>query len=190
MASHDKNYSAGEAKGQAQVKVDQMMGKGREATKIAKDGANTAKDKVVDTAEATRGQAQSAGKTAVPAKDKTGGLLQQTGDQVMNMAMGATDAVKHTLGIGCTEPVKTGEATKGQAQKGIDQAGSYLKEKTEATKGTAQSARKTAVAEEEKTGGLLQQTGGQVKNMAVGATNAVKNTLGFGGTAENTTTKD
>uniref|UniRef100_A0A9I9DSD0 Late embryogenesis abundant protein 1-like n=1 Tax=Cucumis melo TaxID=3656 RepID=A0A9I9DSD0_CUCME len=76
MASHQDNLShkAGETVGQAQVKKDEMMNQ------------PTAHD-------------QSATQTASDLKDQAANFLQQTGEQVKNMAQGAAEAVKNTLGM-------------------------------------------------------------------------------------------
>ncbi|KAK4406019.1 UNVERIFIED_CONTAM: Late embryogenesis abundant protein 1 [Sesamum angustifolium] len=58
----------------------------------AKDTMNQARDKASEAAENTQGQAQLR-------KEETAGFLQQTGEQVVNMAQGALDGVKNTLGM-------------------------------------------------------------------------------------------
>ncbi|KAF3457486.1 hypothetical protein FNV43_RR02144 [Rhamnella rubrinervis] len=57
-----------------------------------KETANAAKDRA---ANAT----QSASQSAEQKKDEAAGFLQQTGEQVKNMAQGAVDTVKNTLGM-------------------------------------------------------------------------------------------
>ncbi|KAL8542568.1 hypothetical protein ACS0TY_003444 [Phlomoides rotata] len=43
--------------------------------------------------------AESGKETSQAGKEKTGGILQHTGEQVKRMATGATDAVKRTVGM-------------------------------------------------------------------------------------------
>ncbi|KAJ1413406.1 seed maturation protein PM30 [Sesbania bispinosa] len=52
-----------------------------------------AKEKASEMGQSTKESAQSG-------KDNTGGFLQQTGEKVKDMAQGATEAVKQTLGMG------------------------------------------------------------------------------------------
>ncbi|WRX12629.1 hypothetical protein QQP08_005116 [Theobroma cacao] len=54
------------------------------------EATQEAKDKTYQTGQAAKESAKSA-------KEKTGGILQQTGETVMNKAQGATVAVKHTF---------------------------------------------------------------------------------------------
>ncbi|GKG21132.1 hypothetical protein Tco_0383727, partial [Tanacetum coccineum] len=62
------------------------------------------KDKASDMARSTK-------ETAEAGKDKTGGMMQKTGEAVKNMAAGATEAVKNTLGMGGNE--ESGHTTSG-----------------------------------------------------------------------------
>lgn len=86
------------------------------------------------------------------------------------------------------------EQATGEAHEKKDEAGSYVSDKTGAVKEKAEGAaqatkekvseiaekgKETAQAGKEKTGGILQKTGEQVKSMAQGAADAVKNTLGM-----------
>ena len=57
---------------------------------------------------------ESAKDTAEAGKEKTGGIIQRTGEQVKSMAQGAADAVKHTFGMAETDeddPTKTTSTT-------------------------------------------------------------------------------
>ncbi|ERN15862.1 hypothetical protein AMTRI_Chr07g76660 [Amborella trichopoda] len=85
-------YKAGEARGHAQAKTDEWI-------QSAKDTANAAKDKTCDAAESARDSAQQS-------KDETSNFFAQTGEQMMNMAQGAVDSVKSTLGVGDQQPKK------------------------------------------------------------------------------------
>ncbi|KAK0596110.1 hypothetical protein LWI29_012921 [Acer saccharum] len=97
QAAKDKTYQTAEA---AKDKTVQ-------AAKATQDKAGQAtqatKDKTSDTADATKKKSQETGQatrdSAEAGKEKTGGILSQTGDQVKNMAQGATDAVKRTFGF-------------------------------------------------------------------------------------------
>ncbi|KAK1577474.1 hypothetical protein Q3G72_022068 [Acer saccharum] len=246
MASHNTSYKAGEAKGQAQEKTNQMMDKTAQTAQAAKDKtfqtAEAAKDKTVqtaqaakekatqtgqavkdktsETADATKKKSQETGQVARDSteagKEKTGGILSQTGDQVKSMAQGAADAVKHTFGFDSTcedqgdqarhdttketaqaakdKTVQTAQAAKdkaGQAAQAakdkVGQTAQAARDKTsdtaDATKKksqeTGQVARDSSEAGKEKTGGILSQTGEQVKSMAQGASDAVKHSFGF-----------
>ncbi|KAJ8530687.1 hypothetical protein K7X08_023568 [Anisodus acutangulus] len=78
---------AGESHGQAQAKTEQMA-----------ESAKSTAHSMVDKAE---NATQSAQESAQQNKDQQNpGFLQQTGEQVINMAQGAVDGVKNTLGIG------------------------------------------------------------------------------------------
>lgn len=96
MASHDQSFRAGEAKGQAQEKtnqtMDSMKGKAEAAKNKTYATAEAAKDKTKETADAARDK-------AYEGKEKTGGILQKTGEQMKNMAHNAADAVKNTFGM-------------------------------------------------------------------------------------------
>ncbi|KAL2463489.1 Uncharacterized protein Fot_53145 [Forsythia ovata] len=59
----------------------------------AKNTTQSAHDKACDVANNTEAQAQQS-------KEENAGFLQQTGEQVANMAQGAIDGVKNTLGMG------------------------------------------------------------------------------------------
>ncbi|KAL4308326.1 hypothetical protein GQ457_01G017990 [Hibiscus cannabinus] len=109
MASHGQSYRAGQAEGRAREKGEQMK-------ESVKEKGEAAKQKTLETAEAikdkTRGgggagstdqkskeTSASAKARAEEAKEKSGGILQQTGDKVKNMAQGATETVKNTFGL-------------------------------------------------------------------------------------------
>ncbi|KAI3518487.1 hypothetical protein L2E82_35057 [Cichorium intybus] len=87
-----KNMSAGEAYGHAEAKAENAAG-------AAKDTVNKAQDKAADAASDASGQAQLK-------KEEASSVLQQTGEQVANMAQGAYDGVKNTLGVGESQQKK------------------------------------------------------------------------------------
>ncbi|KAA8527839.1 hypothetical protein F0562_035292 [Nyssa sinensis] len=89
MSSAQSNAPSGQSpaqsRGQAQAKTEEWV-------QSAQHTANRACDKMADSKEeAQRGKEQSAG------------FLQQTGEQVMNMAHGAIDGMKNTLGVNNNE---------------------------------------------------------------------------------------
>ncbi|MED6200370.1 hypothetical protein PIB30_084380 [Stylosanthes scabra] len=81
MSSAQQNYNAGQAKAQTEASYQ-----------AAKDSASAAADRA-KAAYNTEGQAREEN------KDEAAGFLQQTGEQVKNMAQGAVDSVKHSLGM-------------------------------------------------------------------------------------------
>ncbi|KAL1330357.1 hypothetical protein HN51_047591 [Arachis hypogaea] len=81
MSSAQQSYNAGQAKAQTEASFQ-----------AAKDSASAAADKA-QAAYNTTGQAREEN------KEEAAGFLQQTGEQVKNMAQGAVDTVKHTLGM-------------------------------------------------------------------------------------------
>ncbi|XP_050133767.1 late embryogenesis abundant protein 7 isoform X2 [Malus sylvestris] len=110
MASQDQrqSYRAGEAKGQAQEKTNQVMGtvgnKAQEERNKAAEKAEQAKEKAWETKETAQQKAEEAAQktkeTAQYGKEKASGIMQQTGEQMKHMAQGAADAVKGTFGLG------------------------------------------------------------------------------------------
>ncbi|KAH7859158.1 hypothetical protein Vadar_032320 [Vaccinium darrowii] len=72
---------AGQAHGQAKAKTQEWV-------QTAQSTANKACDKTANTKE-----------EAQQGKEQSAGIIQQTGEQVMNIAQGAIDGVKNTLGI-------------------------------------------------------------------------------------------
>ncbi|XP_011073738.1 late embryogenesis abundant protein 1 [Sesamum indicum] len=78
-------FNAGQTHGQTQAKAENW-------TESAKSTANAAHDKACDMAGDSQGQAQRS-------KEENAGLLQQTGEQMVNMAQGAIDGMKNTLGM-------------------------------------------------------------------------------------------
>ncbi|KAL5698084.1 hypothetical protein ACHQM5_029166 [Ranunculus cassubicifolius] len=95
MASNDQSYKIGEAKGQTQEKAGHMMDGVKDTAQAAKakvTGEKTAGDHVNETAQATRDTAQAG-------SEKTGNAFTATGDKIKEVAGGATDAVKNTLGM-------------------------------------------------------------------------------------------
>ncbi|KAI3832266.1 hypothetical protein MKX03_011981 [Papaver bracteatum] len=84
--SSNQSFNAGATKGHAQAKTQEWV-------ESAKDTAQSARDKTADAA-------QSASDSAQQKREEASGFLQQTGEQVINMAQGAMDSVKSTLGVG------------------------------------------------------------------------------------------
>ncbi|KAH7833944.1 hypothetical protein Vadar_011294 [Vaccinium darrowii] len=72
---------AGETHGQTQAKTEEWV-------QSAQNTADKACDKMADSRE-----------SAQQGKEQSAGFIQQTGEQVMNMAQGAIDGVKNTLGM-------------------------------------------------------------------------------------------
>ncbi|KAA8548906.1 hypothetical protein F0562_000590 [Nyssa sinensis] len=161
-------HNAAQTHGQAQAKKEDWV-------QSAQNTAKKACDKTADNPEqAQRGKEQSAG------------FLQQTGEQVMSMAQGAIDGVKNTLGVN-NEKSTHGHGHEVNNEKSTHGHGHEAK-----TEDWVQSAQNTAnmacdkMADnpeqaqrgKEQSAGFLQQTGEQVMNMAHGAIDGVKNTLG------------
>ncbi|GJW04657.1 hypothetical protein Tco_1563513 [Tanacetum coccineum] len=109
-----------ESKDQAGTKVSEtstaVVDKASQIAQSTQETAVAGKDVVVDKASQI---AQSTQETAVAGKENTGGVLQSTGETIMNVArstgetvvnaaQGATETVKNTLGMGTktTTPVK------------------------------------------------------------------------------------
>lgn len=99
--------------------------------------------------------------TAQAAKDKVSGATQATKDR-------ASD---------------TSQAAGGRAHETKENAGGYM-DTAKAKLSETHSARDTAEAGKDKTGGAIQTTTEQVKNAAAGAADAVKNALGMNGNAD------
>ncbi|PWA97660.1 late embryogenesis abundant protein Dc3 [Artemisia annua] len=76
-----------------------LQSTGETVMNYAKGGTENVKNTLGMGTPTTTKVARSTQDTAVAAKDKTGGVLQTTGDSVMNAAQGATESVKNTLGI-------------------------------------------------------------------------------------------
>ena len=81
MSSAQQNFNAG----QNQAKAEDWMQSTKESASAAADRAHAA--------------ANTTGQTAEQNKEEAAGFLSQTGEQVKNMAQGAVDSVKHTLGM-------------------------------------------------------------------------------------------
>ncbi|MCL7050329.1 hypothetical protein MKW94_026071 [Papaver nudicaule] len=88
--SANQSFNAGATKGHAQAKTQEWV-------ESAKDTAQTARDHVADAANSTSDSAQQK-------KEEASGFLQQTGEQMMNMAHGAAETVKNTLGMNDNNP--------------------------------------------------------------------------------------
>ncbi|XP_052206916.1 late embryogenesis abundant protein 1-like [Diospyros lotus] len=74
-------FSAGQTHGQARAKTEDLV-------QSAQSTANAASEKLADS-----------GDSAQQHKEEAAGFIQQTGEQVVQMAQGAIDGVKNTLGI-------------------------------------------------------------------------------------------
>ncbi|OMP00150.1 hypothetical protein COLO4_12891 [Corchorus olitorius] len=107
MASHKQSYQAGQAEGRARERGEQMKDNIKDKAEAAKqktfEAAQQAKDKTFQTSQAAKEKSQQSGhatgEKAEEARDKSAGILQQTGERMRNMATGAADAVKHTFGM-------------------------------------------------------------------------------------------
>ncbi|CAN6464756.1 unnamed protein product [Victoria cruziana] len=86
MADSRQMFRAGQAKGQAEEKTEQWIDS-------AKDTAHAAGEKACEAA-------QSAADSAEHCQQQAPSFLQQTGEQIKNMAHGAAESVKQTLGMG------------------------------------------------------------------------------------------
>ncbi|KAF9610034.1 hypothetical protein IFM89_019762 [Coptis chinensis] len=84
--SSQQTFRAGETQGNAEAKAEDWI-------QSTKDTANAAQDKACNAA-------QSAKESGQQGQEHAAGFIQQTGEQVMNMAHGAMDSVKTTLGVG------------------------------------------------------------------------------------------
>ena len=85
MSSAKQDFNAGQSHGQGQAKTEEWIAS-------TKDTANAARNK-------TASAAQSVEESAQQGRDQSAGFIQQTGEQVENMAQGAVDSVKNTLGM-------------------------------------------------------------------------------------------
>ncbi|KAG6431294.1 hypothetical protein SASPL_109373 [Salvia splendens] len=79
-------FNAGQDRAHAQAATEQFVDS-------AKDTASTAHDKAHDALGHSQGQAQQS-------KEENATFLQQTAESAANMAQGALDGVKNTLGMG------------------------------------------------------------------------------------------
>ncbi|CAF1705607.1 unnamed protein product [Brassica oleracea var. botrytis] len=69
-----------------------MQEKAEQWTESAKEIVHSARDKTANAAQSTKESAQHG-------QQQVSGFIQQTGESVKNMAQGAVDSVKNTLGI-------------------------------------------------------------------------------------------
>ncbi|RHN78710.1 putative malate dehydrogenase (decarboxylating) [Medicago truncatula] len=129
MSSAQQNFNQGQSHGQTQAKAEEWIQSTKDSASAASDrahsAANTAGQTAKDSASAASDGAHSAsnttGQTARDSasaaadranaaanttgqesernKEEAAGFLQQTGEQVKNMAQGAVESVKHTLGM-------------------------------------------------------------------------------------------
>lgn len=99
-AAKEKTAQAAQA---AKEKIAQTAQAAKEKTAQT---AQSAKEKGSETTEAAKQKTQetalAAREKAEAGKEKTGGILQKTRDQVKSMAQGAAGAVKHTFGFDST----------------------------------------------------------------------------------------
>ncbi|TXG72464.1 hypothetical protein EZV62_001043 [Acer yangbiense] len=86
MSNMQQNFNAGQTKGNAQAKTEEWI-------ESAQNTANAARDKASNAAQSTHDSTKQG-------VDQSAGFLQQTGEKVANMAQGAVDGVKNTLGMG------------------------------------------------------------------------------------------
>ncbi|ESQ56339.1 hypothetical protein EUTSA_v10026478mg [Eutrema salsugineum] len=102
-----QSFNAGQTRGQAQEKAEQW-------TESAKQTAQSARDKTADVAQSARDKAadithsaqnksadksHSTRESAQHGQEQAAGFLGQTGESVKNMAQGALDGVKNSLGM-------------------------------------------------------------------------------------------
>ncbi|KAF7837387.1 late embryogenesis abundant protein 1-like [Senna tora] len=85
MSSMQQSFNAGQTQGNAQAKTEECLDSVKHTASAAADKAHQA--------------ANSSGQQAQENKEQAAGFLQQTGEQVKNMAQGAMDSVKQTLGM-------------------------------------------------------------------------------------------
>ncbi|KAH7565091.1 hypothetical protein JRO89_XS09G0131000 [Xanthoceras sorbifolium] len=107
QAVKDKAYETAQAASNAaQAATDKTSQAAQAAKDNTSQAAQTAREKTSETADATKQKSQETGQAAREkaeiGKENTGGILNKTGEQVMNIAQGATDAVKHTFGFDTT----------------------------------------------------------------------------------------
>ncbi|XP_061358905.1 late embryogenesis abundant protein 7 [Gastrolobium bilobum] len=85
MSSAQQNFNAGQTHGQTQANAEDWM--------------QSTKDSAVAAADRAHAAANTTGQTAEQNKQEAAGFLQQTKEQVTDMAQSAVDSVKHTLGM-------------------------------------------------------------------------------------------
>lgn len=83
----------------AQAAVDKTKETAQAGLEVAQEKVGQVKEKGLEVG-------QSVTKTAESGKDTTGGFLQQTGETIKGVALGATEVVKNTFGIGQTDEDK------------------------------------------------------------------------------------
>ncbi|KAH0867916.1 hypothetical protein HID58_074938 [Brassica napus] len=92
MSNLQQSYNAGQTRGQANVSLIPFLEKAEQWTESAKETAHNACDKTANAAQSTKESAQHG-------QQQASGFIQQTGESVKNMAQGAVDGVKNTLGM-------------------------------------------------------------------------------------------
>ncbi|VVB01294.1 unnamed protein product [Arabis nemorensis] len=100
-------FNAGQSKGQAHEKAEQWTESAKQTAQSAcdktADMAQSARDKAADVTQSARDKSadgsHSTKQSAQQNKEPAAGFLGQTGENVKNMAQGALDGVKNSLGI-------------------------------------------------------------------------------------------
>jgi hypothetical protein len=89
-----QNFNAGqEACAQGQAKAEEWV-------QSTKNTADAARNKTANAAQSASDSCQQIRDSAQHDSDQSTGFFHQTGEQVMNMAQGAVDTMKNTLGVG------------------------------------------------------------------------------------------
>ncbi|KAJ8639102.1 hypothetical protein MRB53_015796 [Persea americana] len=93
MSSSQQMHRGGETHSLIQERTEQLMESARESGHMPPDQMGHA-------AQSTKESAQENMEPAQENKESAAGFLQQTGEQMKNMAQGAVESVKNTLGVG------------------------------------------------------------------------------------------
>ncbi|KAM0824739.1 hypothetical protein ACQ4PT_069435 [Festuca glaucescens] len=100
-----------------------------------------------------------------------------TGPSIQDRAIAAKDQAGTFIGEQTTAVTKAATETADAAKQRATETAQYVQDRAADTKGPAAAKKKAAP------GNVFQQAGGQVMGAAVGAKDAVMNTLGMGGDA-------
>ncbi|CAH8337575.1 unnamed protein product [Eruca vesicaria subsp. sativa] len=100
-------FNSGQTKGQAREKAEQWTESAKQTAQSARDKtaevAQSAHDKAIDVTHSAQnksaGKSHSTRESAQHGQEQTTGILGQTGESVKNMAQGALDGVKNSLGM-------------------------------------------------------------------------------------------
>nr|CAD1820928.1 unnamed protein product [Ananas comosus var. bracteatus] len=107
MSNTQQMFKSGKAHGEGAEKAGQWMQSAKDTTKSMADSAQQNKDQAAEKADqwmqSAKDTTNSMGDSAQQNKDQAAGFLQQTGDQVKQMAQGAANAVKNAVGMGNTD---------------------------------------------------------------------------------------